>query len=179
LKQAASIKPNTTRHATGSKQPSGARAKVAAPAKTARTADRIAQRILRAGVGQTREEAAKKLGVEPWDIKNLQAGNAPGLVVVLRLVRRGRYSPHALILKNKLEKLPAGVPVHKATAELISERVRQLAKSEDARALARSTGLSINTIYQQRVANKRAGLHTVLGFISAGVSPNLIFFGTP
>lgn len=158
--------------------PRNGKAKSPGSPKTVRTVRRMARRILAAGEEQTRIAAARRLGLQPWDIKNLQAGNLPGLVLVLRLIKRGRYDPEALILQNKLQKLPPNTPVHKATHKLITERVRQLAKSDVAAVLAKSTGLSIYSIYQQRVANTRAGLHTVLGFIDAGVPPSHIFFGT-
>lgn len=138
---------------------------------------RIAKLILEECAKYTRAEAAERTGLETTDIKNLKAGNLPGLLLILRLIKRGRMNPDALILKNELKRLPGRSSVDAAEPHLIAERIRKLAKAEDAATLAEKTGLSINTIYQQRVANRRVGLHAVLAFIDAGASPNFIFFG--
>lgn len=138
----------------------------------------IAQRLLKEAKGRTREEAAERTGAHVDDIKNLKAGNLPSLKLFLRVVRDGRFDPDALVKKNELKKLPAKVSTRGARAEAISERVRKLAKEGDPATLAEQTGLSIYTIYQHRVANKRVGLHTILAFIDAGlVSPREIFLG--
>jgi hypothetical protein len=61
---------------------------------------------------------------------------------------------------------------------LISARIRKLAKERQPAMLAKETGLSIYTIYQHRVANKRVGLHTILSFIQAdAVSAREVFLG--
>ena len=95
-----------------------------------------------------------------------------------RTPRLGGYDPDALVKKNQLKKLPARISTRGARSKLISERVRKLAKSHDPATLSKQTGLSIYTIYQHRVANKRVGLHTVLSFVDAGVvTPREIFLG--
>ncbi len=128
--------------------------------------------------GRTREEAAERTGAHVDDIKNLKAGNLPSLKLFLRVVREGRFDPEVLIKKNDLKKLPSSVSTRGARATAISDRVRKLAKEGDPATLADQTGLSIYTIYQHRVANKRVGLHTILAFIDAGVvSPREIFLG--
>jgi hypothetical protein len=133
---------------------------------------------LKEAKGRTREEAAERTGALVDDVKNLKAGNLPSLKLILRVVREGRFDPDALVRKNDLKKLPASVSTRGARSAAIAERVRKLAKNGDPAALADKTGLSIYTIYQHRVANKRVGLHTILAFVDAGVvSPREIFLG--
>lgn len=151
--------------------------RVRGTAKTRRTIQRIADRILRETQASTVEEGARRLGLVNHDIKNLRAGNLPSLQLILRLVGKGRYSPEALIRKGELKKLPKAASTRPAQQRLISGRIRKLAKEHDAQALVKTTGLSIYHIYQLRVGNKPAGIHTVLGFIDAGSSPDEIFFG--
>ena len=138
----------------------------------------VAKRILQESEGRTREEAARITGAHVDDIKNLKAGNLPSLKLFLRVVRQGGYDPDALIKKNELRKLPAGVSVRGARSKQISERVRRIARERDPAELSRATGLSIYTIYQHRVANKRVGLHTILSLVDADVvSAREIFLG--
>ncbi len=108
----------------------------------------------------------------------MKAGNLPSLKLFLRVVRNGRFDPDVLIKKSDLKKLPSGVSTRNARAKLISARIREIAKREDPAKLAKTTGLSIYTIYQHRVASKRVGLHTILAFVDAGVvSAREVFLG--
>ena len=138
----------------------------------------IAQRLLQEAKGKTREQASALTGAHVDDIKNLKAGNLPSLKLFLRVVRDGHFDPEALIKDNALKKLPASASTQQAHSKKISARIRKLAKERDPAALAKETGLSIYTIYQHRVANKRVGLHTILSFIQAdAVSAREIFLG--
>jgi hypothetical protein len=162
----------------GPGRPPGVDSKTRGSQSSRKQIRRIAARILKEAEGHTREEAAARTGAHVDDIKNLKAGNLPSLKLVLRIVREGGFDPDALIKKNAFRKLPASVSTRNARAKLISARIRKLAKEKDPAALAKATGLSIYTIYQHRVANKRVGLHTILSFIDAGVAnPREIFIG--
>jgi len=162
----------------GPGRPPGGDSKTRGSKASRRQVRRIAQRILQEAKGRTREEASERTGAHVDDIKNLKAGNLPSLKLVLRVVRNGRCDPNALISKDQLKKLPAGVSTKGARAEQIAVRIRKLAKESDPTELAAKTGLSIYTIYQHRVAGKRVGLHTILAFIDAGVvTASQIFLG--
>lgn len=162
----------------GPGRPPGGNSKTRGSQTSRQQIRRIAARILKEAEGHTREEAAARTGAHVDDIKNLKAGNLPSLKLFLRIVREGGFDPDALIRKNAFKKLPASVSTKNARAKLISARIRKLAKEEDPAALAKATGLSIYTIYQHRVANKRVGLHTILAFVDAGVvNAREIFFG--
>ena len=162
----------------GPGRPPGSESKTRGSQTSRRQIRQIARRLLKEARGCTREEAAERTGAHVDDIKNLKAGNLPSLKLFLRVVRQGRFDPKALIEKNDLKKLPSSVSTRGARANAISDRVRKLAKQNDPATLADQTGLSIYTIYQHRVANKRVGLHTILAFIDAGVvSPRQIFLG--
>ena len=162
----------------GPGRPPGSDSKTRGSQVSRRQIRQIAQRLLEEATGCTREEASERTGAHVDDIKNLKAGNLPSLKLFLRVVREGRFDPEVLIKKNDLKKLPASVSTRGARATAISDRVRKLAKQGDPATLADQTGLSIYTIYQHRVANKRVGLHTILAFIDAGVvTPREIFLG--
>ncbi len=174
-KKAASKKTAAKR---GPGRPPGGDSKTRGSQVSRRQIRQIAQRILKEAKGRTREEASALTGAHVDDIKNLKAGNLPSLKLFLRVIRDGRFDPDALIKKNDLRKLPKGVTTKGARAKLISARIRKLSKEQDPAKLAKATGLSIYTIYQHRVANKRVGLHTILAFIDAGVvSARKIFLG--
>lgn len=160
---------NKTGAKRGPGRPPGGNSKTRGSTTSRRQIKQIAQRILKEADGCTREEAATRTGAHVDDIKNLRAGNLPSLKLILRVVRDGRFDPHSLIHKLHLRKLPARVSTSGARSRLISARIRKIAKEQDPAVLADKTGLSIYTIYQHRVANKRVGLHTILAFIDAGV----------
>lgn len=153
----------------GPGRPPGGDSKTRGSQASRKQIKQIANRILQESNGCTREEASARTGAHVDDIKNLKAGNLPSLKLILRVVREGRFDPHALIHKRDLKKLPAKVSTRGARSGLISARIRKLAKDHDPAVLAKKTGLSIYTIYQHRVENKRVGLHTILAFIDAGV----------
>ena len=162
----------------GPGRPPGGDSKTRGSQASRRIIRQIAKRILKESEGRTREAAAAITGAHVDDIKNLKAGNLPSLKLFLRVVREGRFDPDALVKKNALKKLPSGVSIRNAHSKQISERIRKLAKELDPAELSKSTGLSIYTIYQHRVANKRVGLHTILAFVDAGVvSCREIFLG--
>ena len=175
-KKAARKKKTAAKRGPG--RPPGGDSKTRGSQVSRRQIRQIAQRILKEAKGHTREEASALTGAHVDDIKNLKAGNLPSLKLFLRVVRNGRFDPDALIKKNDLKKLPKGVSTRGARAKLISARIRKLSKEQDPAKLAKATGLSIYTIYQHRVANKRVGLHTILAFIDARVvSAREIFLG--
>ena len=162
----------------GPGRPPGSDSKTRGSLASRRIIRQVAKRILKEAEGRTREEAAVLTGAHVDDIKNLKAGNLPSLKLFLRVVREGRFDPDALIKKNALRKLPSGVSTRNAHSKQISQRIRKLAKEMDPAKLSKSTGLSIYTIYQHRVAEKRVGLHTILSFVDSGVvSAREIFLG--
>lgn len=175
--RAASAKTKIAKRGPG--RPRGGDSKTRGSLASRRQIRQIAQRILKEAKGKTREEASALTGAHVDDIKNLKAGNLPSLKLFLRVVRDGHFDPEELIKNNALKKLPKGVSTKHARSRLISARIRKLAKERQPATLAKETGLSIFTIYQHRVVNKRVGLHTILSFIQAdAVSAREIFLGT-
>ncbi|MBN1653614.1 MAG: hypothetical protein JXA30_07540 [Deltaproteobacteria bacterium] len=145
--------------------------------QTRRMVEDIGKRILTFCKGHTPNEVAAKLGLDAYDVKNLRAGNLPSLDMVLKMVANGRYSPESIIYGKTLGKLDAKVSTKSAKTKLINERVRKLAASKPAQEWGKATGLAVHSIYQLRVSGARAGLHTVLGFLNAGVSIEELFYG--
>lgn len=145
--------------------------------QTRRMVGEIGKRILTFCKGHTPNEVAEKLGLDAYDVKNLRAGNLPSLDMVLKMVTNGRYSPESIIYGKSLSKLDSRVSTKNAKPKLINERVRKLAASKPAQEWGKATGLAVHSIYQLRVSGARAGLHTVLGFLNAGVSINELFYG--
>lgn len=137
----------------------------------------IGKRILSFCKGQTPNEVAERLGLDAYDVKNLRAGNLPSLDMVLKMVNNGRYSPESIVYGKELKKLAPKVSTKNAKPKLINERVRKLAASKPAQEWGKATGLAVHSIYQLRVSGARAGLHTVLGFLNAGVSLEELFYG--
>ncbi len=167
-----------TTSSRGPGRPPGGDSKTRGSSASRRLIRQVAKRLLHETEGRTREAAAEHTGAHVDDIKNLKAGNLPSLKLFLRVVRNGNYDPEALISRDQLRKLSPKVSTRGAHAKLISERIRKLAKEQDPAELSKASGLSIYTIYQHRVANKRVGLHTVLAFVDSGaVSAREVFLG--
>jgi hypothetical protein len=158
-------------------RPPGAPAKIRGSVRTRRTLRRIAKSILDETADDTVQAGADRLGLVYHDIKNLRAGNLPGLQLLLRLVAKGHYCPDALIRDGRIKKLSARVSTRAARQNSVTKRVRNHAHDSDAASLAKATGLSIYSIYQLRVGNRPAGIHTILAFIDAGIPTHEIFFG--
>lgn len=145
--------------------------------KTRQTVRQMGKRILDAVANNTAVEGAKSLGIDTHDVNNLRAGNLPSLDIVIKLISNGRYSPESIIFEKSLAKLPPKFQTKACKKQLISNRIRKLSQSKPAQQWSKATGLSAQSIYQLRVSGSRAGLHTVLGFINAGVPMSDIFFG--
>lgn len=137
----------------------------------------IGKRILAQCAGQSPNDVAKRLGLDSYDIKNLRAGNLPSLDMVLKLVTKGRFSPESIIYGKSFKKLSPRTSTKNAQPRLINTRIRKLASSKPAQKWGNATGLAVHSIYQLRVSGARAGLHTVLGFLNAGIPLEEIFFG--
>ena len=162
----------------GPGRPPGGDSKTRGSQTSRRQIRQIAQCILQESKGKTRGEASALTGAHVDDIKNLKAGNLPSLKLLLRVIRNGHFDPEALIKNSNFNKLPSNVSTRNARSKLIAARIRKLAKEREPAKLAKQTGLSIYTIYQHRVVNKRVGLHTILSFIQAdAVSAREIFLG--
>jgi len=146
--------------------------------KTRKTIREISKRILDACAKLTPTEGAALLGLDVYDVKNLRAGNLPSLDIVVKLIKQGQYSPESIIFGKTLKKSATPkAALAKVNQKAISARVRKLAGSKPAQEWGKATGLSTQSIYQLRVAGSRAGLHTVLAFMNAGVSIEELFFG--
>lgn len=175
-KTVAKAKKKTAKRGVG--RPPGGDSKTRGSHASRRQIRQLAQLILGVAKGKTRTQASALTGAHVDDIKNLKAGNQPSLKLFLRMIRGGHFDPEALIKDSAFKKLPSSVSTHGARSKLISARIRKLAKERQPAMLAKETGLSIYTIYQHRVANKRVGLHTILSFIQAdAVSAREIFLG--
>lgn len=145
--------------------------------KTRQTVRQMGKRILDAVANNTAVEGAKALGIDTHDVNNLRAGNLPSLDIVIKLITNGRFTPESIIFGKSLQKIQSKLSTKTCKKQLISNRVRKLSQSKPAQIWSKSTGLSAQSIYQLRVSGSRAGLHTVLGFINAGVPMEEIFFG--
>ena len=158
-------------------RPPGTTGKVLGGVKTRSVLKRIAQVLLASAEDLTIAEASENLGILMHDLKNLRAKNLPGIQLLLRLVRNGRYSPSALIESGKLKKLPGGFSTSGATQPAITKRIRQLAGTEMASVWAKRTGLSEAHVFILR-GSKDVGARTLIAFILGGADADEIFFGT-
>ncbi len=178
VKKKAAKKKSVRKTARRAAKPARRRQKRAGSNKTRIMVRDIGKRILAECAGQSPNDVAKRLGLDSYDIKNLRAGNLPSLDMVLKLVTKGRFSPESIIYGKSFKKLAPGVSTKNAQPRLINTRIRKLAASKPAQEWGNATGLAVHSIYQLRVSGARAGLHTVLGFLNAGIPLEEIFFGT-
>jgi hypothetical protein len=158
-------------------KPARRRQKRAGSPDTRRMVRDIGKRILAQCAGQSPNDVADRLGLDSYDVKNLRAGNLPSLDMVLKLVTKGRFSPESIIYGKTFRKLSPRVSTKNAQPRLINARIRKLAASKPAQEWGNATGLAVHSIYQLRVSGARAGLHTVLGFLNAGITMEELFFG--
>ena len=145
--------------------------------KTRKMQRNFANQIFKMSDGLTVTESAKTTGLTEVDIKNLRSGNMPSLTHIVRIVRKNRVTPESLVSTGPLKKLKPSLATKGAQERLIIGRIRKLAKSKPAAELAKSTGLSINSIYQLRGADARVGFHVLVAFYSAGYSASEMLLG--
>lgn len=121
-------------------------------------------------------DAAERMGLERYDVKNILNGYI-GLDLVIKMVRSGRYAPESLLQTGKPRRLGKAVSTRNVQKRLIASRIRELAKDGTIAELADKTTLAAPTLYGLRYTYSKVGLEAVLGFITSGVPPRRIFFG--
>lgn len=136
--------------------------------KTRRMQRQIANHIHALTSTLTQAEAAVKVGVSYNDIRNLSAGNMPSLRMLVAMVKHLRCTPESLLAKGEPKKLTRGKRTSGAQIRSIRSRIRKICQEGDPATLAKSTGLTITSIYQLRGQYAKAGLHTFLAFTAAG-----------
>lgn len=137
----------------------------------------LAAHILKLTEGRTIAESAEEVGLTTNDIKNLRAGNMPGLRSLVCVVRTLKVTPDSLLRKGPLKKLPKGVNLRNASEQKIKTRIQRISRSSIPAELAKQSGLSIASIYQYRSLNDKIGLHAFLAFVAAGFDANELMFG--
>ena len=147
-------------------------------ARALRVARNIRTKIINHTKGATREEATNALGLAPNDIAYLRAGNGVSLLMIVRLIKEGRYSPNSILGAGPLRKLPKGSATRGATAKLITKRVREIALKGPPLGIAKKTGLAAVTVYQFRTKPPATvSLQTLISFIEAGYDGNELLLG--
>ena len=144
---------------------------------TRRILSGMVKRILQLCGDAPRSGAARITGLSDSDVKNLRAGNAPGLAKVLRIITKGRYSPEFLFYGKSPRKLRSDVSTRLAQPRLVRSRIRRLAREGNVHDLARATGLSWWTIYSHRLRNSTPGLHAALAYLQTGISARELLLG--
>ena len=131
------------------------------PQGTARTRAQVnapGQRILDFAAEQTIREAAARMGLDYFDLKNLRAGNQASLNMVLKLITIGYFNPEELLTNGQFVTLKgrARSRVRGLTKAMISEHIRKLSASRPAKDWSRLTGLTPASIYQLRKIENRS-----------------------
>lgn len=138
----------------------------------------LATHILKLTDGCTIAESADMVGLTMNDIKNLRAGNMPGLRSLVCLVRKLRVKPSSLLVKGPTKYLPKGTNLRNATEQKVKERIQRISRNSVPADLAKASGLSIASIYQYRSLNDKIGLHAFLAFVTAGHDADELLLGT-
>jgi hypothetical protein len=146
--------------------------------KTRKMQRNFANHILKLTQGESIADSAEHVGLTTNDIKNLRAGNMPGLRSLLWVVKELRVTPESLLERGPLRSLRKGTSMRNATEPKIKKRIQDISRESDPAELAADSGLSIASIYQYRSLNDKIGLHAFLAFVAAGHSPSKLLLGT-
>ena len=144
---------------------------------TRRMQRQLSQHIFRLISDLSVNDAADVSGLSENDIRNLRQGNMPSLRILIRLVKKTRLDPASLLVKGEPKNLPDKTSLRGAQLKSIASRVRKIVKAASADELAGETGLSIHTIYQQRVASTAVGIHVFLALVHSGHSAREMLLG--
>ncbi|MEE3332376.1 MAG: hypothetical protein VX246_16025 [Myxococcota bacterium] len=136
----------------------------------------VYRRILGLIGNDSHGDAAERMGLERYDVKNILNGYI-GLDLIIKMVRSGRYAPESLLQSGKPRRLSKAVSTRNVQKRLIAARIRELAKDGTIAELAAKTTLADPTLYGLRRTYSKVGLEVVLGFVYSGVRPRKIFFG--
>ena len=136
----------------------------------------VYRRILGLIGNDSHGDAAERMGLERYDVKNILNGYI-GLDLIIKMVRSGRYAPESLLQSGKPRRLSKAVSTRNVQKRLIAARIRELAKDGTIAELAAKTTLADPTLYGLRRTYSKVGLEVVLGFIYSGVRPRKIFLG--
>lgn len=138
----------------------------------------LRKKILKYTEDMPRQEATRVLGLGPYDMSNLRHGNRVSLEILIRLVRKGRFTPASLLGKGPLRKLPKGTSTRGVTAKQLGKRVREIALADPPLTITKKTGLAAGTVYKFRLKTPRIlNLLTVVCLIEAGYDANALIFG--
>jgi len=137
----------------------------------------LARHLLRLTEDHSIAAGAKLVGLTTNDIKNLRAGNMPGLRSLVQVVRKLRVTPESILSRGPLETLPSGISMRGATEQRVKERIQRISRESVPADLAADSGLSIASIYQYRSLNDKIGLHAYLAFVAAGFDAGELLIG--
>ncbi len=147
-------------------------------AKAKRLAKEMRLRVLKHCEDYTAKEAGKLMGLGPNDMANLRAGNGVSLLMLVRIIKNGRFTPNSLLSGKTLRRLRTGTSTRGVRAESITKRICKIALDGPPQHVARKTGLAAVTLYQFRTQPPNiVSLHTVLSFIEAGYSTDQLILG--
>ena len=145
--------------------------------KTRRMQLHFATHLLQLTEDCTIVESAEKTGLTTNDVKNLRAGNMPGLRALIAVVRTLRKTPSSLLGRGPLKPLPKSTRLTNATEQKVKTRIQRISRSNVPAELAAASGLSIASIYQYRSLNDKIGLHAYLAFVAAGHDADELLLG--
>jgi len=147
-------------------------------ARAKKIARQARARVLKYCEDYTAKDASEVMGLGPHDVHNLRAGNGLSLLMLVRLVKNGRFDPNSIIRGKSVRKLRKGTVTRGVRCELITKRINKIARDGVPQEIAKATGLAAITIYNFRTKSPRSvSLHTVISFVEAGYSIKHLLFG--
>jgi hypothetical protein len=147
-------------------------------ARAQKLAREMRARVLEHCEEYSAKEASGVMGLGPHDVANLRAGNGVSLLMLVRLVKHGRFTAQSLIWGKSLRRLRKGTSTRGVRADLITKRVSKIAIDGRPKEIARKTGLAAITVYQFRTKPpKIVSLHTIFSFLEAGYTTGRLLFG--
>ena len=146
--------------------------------KSRRTVKAATKRALKAVKRLTPTDAALVLGVSVNDVRNMRQGNNLSIPILLKMVRKGGYTPSSILFGPDLEMFNGTKSRRGAQQRLVNGRIRKLARQRPGKEIAKLTGLSVTGAYGLRYnAGANVTLYTIMGFHHAGHDIDSMIFG--
>lgn len=122
--------------------------------------------------------AAEQLGCSVHDLSNMRRGKSLlSSTILLRLVRKGRYTPRSIVVGPRLRRQRRGTSIAGSTENQVAARARKIAWSMPGAELPARTGLSARAGWTLRYGKAHITAYWILGLLRAGYKLDYLIFG--
>jgi len=90
-------------------------------------------------------DAAERMGLERYDVKNI-LNSYIGLDLVIKMIRSGRYAPESLLQTGKPRRLGKAVSTRNVQKRLIAARIRATRPSDSSKRIADPTTAPVERV---------------------------------